>query len=388
MNRDSASQTHNDWREIENVLAVRLDAMGDVLMTTPAIRALKQSRPAGRRITLLTSPAGAALARMVAEIDDVIVYVAPWMKAAKTSGNPAQDTELIALLRERKFDGAVIFTVFSQSALPAALLCYLAGIPRRLAYCRENPYILLTTWIPEMEPQMGLRHEVLRQLDLVAHAGADSVPGRLSLRITDRAFDRARDFVAAQGMDVNRPWAIVHPGATAPSRRYSPKRYAQAAAALVRDHGWQVIYTGSICEAPLVECIRDAMQASSFSAAGALDLETLCALIALAPVIIVNNTGPAHIAAAVGTPVVDLYALTNLQHTPWLVASRVLYHDVPCKNCYKSTCPMGHHDCLGQVSPDRVVSAALEMADIGRQRNNILMSNGLKKETGGVYAGN
>jgi hypothetical protein len=66
-------------------------------------------------------------------------------------------------------------------------------------------------------------------------------------------------------------------------------------------------------------------------------------------------------AAALGTPVVDLYALTNPQHTPWMVPHRVLYHDVPCRNCYKSICPLGHHNCLRLVSPDDVVSAAVSV---------------------------
>src|SRR5207302_7487370 len=87
----------------------------------------------------------------------------------------------------------------------------------------------------------------------------------------------------------------------------------------------------------------------------------LGALIALAPLLISNNTGPVHVAAAVGTPVVDLYALTNPQHTPWAVPSRVLSYDVPCKYCYKSVCPEGHHDCLRRVTPDAVVEAACEL---------------------------
>jgi ADP-heptose:LPS heptosyltransferase len=72
-----------------------------------------------------------------------------------------------------------------------------------------------------------------------------------------------------------------------------------------------------------------------------------------------------HIAAALGTPVVDLYALTNPQHTPWRVPSRVLSHDVPCRNCLKSACPQGHHDCLRGVEPAAVVSAAVALLGIG-----------------------
>ena len=87
-------------------------------------------------------------------------------------------------------------------------------------------------------------------------------------------------------------------------------------------------------------------------------MEQLCALISAANLLISNNTGPVHIAAAVGTRTVDIYALTNPQHTPWKVESRVLTHDVPCKYCYKSVCPEGHHDCLRLISPQQVVAAA------------------------------
>jgi ADP-heptose:LPS heptosyltransferase len=87
----------------------------------------------------------------------------------------------------------------------------------------------------------------------------------------------------------------------------------------------------------------------------------LGALLSLAPVLIANNAGPVHLAAAVGTPVVDLYALTNPQHTPWGVPNRVLSRDVPCRFCYASVCPQGHHDCLRLVTPDEIVSAAVEL---------------------------
>ncbi len=92
-----------------------------------------------------------------------------------------------------------------------------------------------------------------------------------------------------------------------------------------------------------------------------LELDQLAALIQHAPLLISNNTGPAHMAAALGTPVVDIYALTNPQHTPWQVPNRVLNHDVPCKYCYKSTCPLEHHDCLRLLAPHEVVAATLDL---------------------------
>src|SRR4051812_3626543 len=133
----------DSWGRARRILCVRLDTMGDVLMTTPAIRALREAQ-VGRRITLLTSGPGAAIARLVPEIDEVIAYDAPWLKRGAERRDAEPDRALIARLRGMKFDAAVIFTVYSQSALPAALLCYLAGIPRTLARCRENPYALLS----------------------------------------------------------------------------------------------------------------------------------------------------------------------------------------------------------------------------------------------------
>jgi lipopolysaccharide heptosyltransferase II len=360
-------ERHADWSAARNVLAVRLDAIGDVLMTTPALRALKRARR-GRRITLLTSAAGADIARMIPEVDDVIVYQAPWMKASGRHMRADTDRTAIERLRAGGYDGAVIFTVYSQNAWAAAMLCQLAGIPRRLAHSRENPYQLLTDWVPEPEPQSLLRHEVRRQLELVAHIGAESNDACLSLALPAAAHVQAQAFLARSRIDTRAPWTVIHPGASAPSRRYPAEAYAEVARRLVRRYGWQIVFTGSAGEAALVEHIRTLMGAPSHSAAGRLDLPALCALIDAAPVLIANNTGPAHIAAALGTPVVDLYALTNLQHMPWMVESRVLYHDVPCKHCYKSICPQGHHDCLRRVPPDAVVAAAMELVTVRPQR--------------------
>ncbi|HYZ46868.1 MAG TPA: glycosyl transferase, partial [Actinomycetota bacterium] len=101
-------------------------------MTTPALKALR-GNPTRRRITLLTSPAGASVSSLVPEVDEVITYDAPWMKATAARADPSPDVAMVRELSRRPFDAAVIFTVYSQSAFPAALLCHLAGIPLRLA---------------------------------------------------------------------------------------------------------------------------------------------------------------------------------------------------------------------------------------------------------------
>ena len=343
----------SDWRHVRRLLCVRLDSIGDVLMTSPAIRAFRDTL--GCHVTLLTSSGGATAARRVPEVDDIIEFAAPWMKAGADAA--AADCALVERLRAGRFDAAAIFTVYSQSPLPAAYLCYLAGIPLRLAHCHENPYRLLSDWVADPEPQQRVRHEVQRQLDLAAAVGCATADSRLSFRVPDAARRKIRQLIE----DSHRPLVVVHPGASAASRRYPPESYAAAIDMLVDQTGCEAVFTGDAWEASLVGTVRQAMRARSRSLVGGLDLAELGALLAEADLLVSNNTGPAHVAAALGTPVVDLYALTNPQHTPWQVPSRVLNHDVPCRNCYKSVCPAGHHDCLRRVAPETVAAAARDL---------------------------
>ncbi|MFS2217923.1 glycosyltransferase family 9 protein [Telluria sp. Tellsp104] len=344
------------WHRARRILCVRLDSLGDVLMCTPAMRALRQA-VAGRTLTLLGSPSGAAALPFVPELDDAIAWSAPWTKSAKPATTGAAAPAPIATLAARAFDAAVIFTTYTQSALPAALLCQLAGIPLRLAHCRENPYELLSDWVPDPEPATLVRHEVQRQLALVQRVGCRSAGLGLSFVPRPADVTAARARLAAAGVDPDRPWILLHPGASAASRRYPAAHWAHVLRLLAQELHLPLVLTGSAEESELVDGIQFASAVPAISLAGRRALGELGAALRLAAVAVTNNTGPAHMAAAVGTPVVDLYALTNPQHTPWNVRSRVLFHDVPCRFCYKSTCPEGHQACLAGIEPQRVVDA-------------------------------
>jgi lipopolysaccharide heptosyltransferase II len=359
----AAGPTQGAWRDVRSILAVRLDGIGDLLMTTPALRALKDGRET-RSLTLLTSPAAAACARELPFVDEVIAYVAPWMKSAETAGVSSMAANaLVDRLRQREFDAAVVFTVFTQSALPAAMLLFQAGIPRRAAYSRENPYALLTDWRPDpdRDAHIGVRHEVQRQIDLVESLGAHVRDTRLQFPVHAAARRSMLDKVTGAGMHARRPWLIVHPGASAPSRRYPEAKLIEAVTALQASARWQIGVAGAqedlACARTITEQVPDVV-----SLAGLLDLPELAALLAGAQIVVCNNSAAAHIAAAVGTPVVDLYALTNPQHTPWGVAHRVLSRDVDCKYCLKSLCPRGHHRCLADISQDEIVAAVDALA--------------------------
>lgn len=356
--RASAAATRAPWSpEVRRVLCIRLDNLGDVLMTTPAIHALRNAD--GRHITLLASRSGAHAARYLQDVDAVIEYDAPWMKN-DGGADPALDLAMIERLRAEKFDAAVIFTVYSQNPLPAAMMCHLAGIPRRLAHCRENPYALLTDWVAETEPQSGTRHEVERQLALVQSIGARAADQHMRFEVAQRDVASLNAKLAERGVLLDSPFIVMHPGATAASRRYPAERFAEAAAQLSDMTSWPVLLTGSASEMDVC-VLAGGAHWMTVNLAGTLELGELAALIQHAKVLVSNNSGPVHIASALGTPVVDLYALTNPQHTPWKTANRVLHHDVPCRWCYRSVCPEGHHACLNGVAVEQVVAAAMEL---------------------------
>lgn len=313
------------WKHHKNILCIRLDNMGDVLMSQPAMRALKESVP-GRKITLLTSSAGSSIAPFIAEIDEIIPFDVPWVKTDEMNG-AQRLLALASVLRSREFDAAVIFTVYSQNPLPAAMLCYQAGINIVLGYCRENPYQLLSQWVPDKEPLDYILHEVERQLRLVETAGGTTSDTRLSLEIPEESRQEILDRLAAAGLQPDEPWLVLHAGVSEEKRRYPANEYITACRSLIRQ-GYKIVLSGSGSERGYVDKIAHPLSGAAINIAGKLSIAELIALIAGAPVLISNNTGPVHIAAAVGTPVVVLYAMTNPQHTPWQVLNRVLYFEV------------------------------------------------------------
>ena len=353
------------WRQVRRLLAVRLDQLGDLLMTTPALAALKEALPAAS-LTLLTSPIGTRVAPHLNMVDQAMTFTAPWMQVGMQSNEELgqQETDLIQRLRQEQFDAVVIFTVCTQSPLPMAMLCRMAGIELRLAHCRENPYALLSDWIPETDViAQGMRHEVQRQLDLVGSLGFSTHNEHLRFEVLPGDRSKVQQHLQAAGLTPSQPYAVFHPGASAASRRWPAAWFGTAAQKVHAKRGTAIVFSGDDSEKELIDQAQRAMQGPSISLAGKLNIGELAALIENAQVLVANNSGPTHLAAAVNTPVVNLYALTNPQHTPWRVPARVLFHDVDCRWCLKSVCPQQHHDCLLRVEPERVSVAALELMD-------------------------
>jgi lipopolysaccharide heptosyltransferase II len=335
--------------------------MGDVIMSSPAIRALKESFHCS--ITLMTSSMGSSIARMIPEIDDVIVFDVPWVKLQSSDVNTASDVRnMVQILKSQRFDAAIIFTVYSQSPLPAALLLYLADVPMRLAYCRENPYQLLTHWLPDEEPYTLIRHQVKRDLALVKSIGASVSDDHIRLDLPEYAWTATKEKLRKEGIDVTKPWIILHPGVSEKKREYPEEHWAAIAHKITGMQEFQVIITGTQSEAPLAARIKEAVEEPVYSLAGLLSVEEFVMLIKHASLVISVNTSTIHIAAATQTRVIVLYALTNPQHTPWKVPGTVLPYDVPESMQSKNEIIRYVHEHYfnnqqASASPDDVMSA-------------------------------
>ena len=370
------------WRSATNILLVRLDNLGDVLVTSPAFHAVRVALPHAR-LTLLASPIGAQAGRLNDDVDDVIEYRAPWMDPW---GELPQDCEreqsMIATLRAGRFDAAIVFTSFRQSPLPAAYLCYLANIPLRLAASVDGPGSLLTTRHRHPDRTM---HEVERGLNLLSAIGIEPAELDLVLRVPSR---EREDIEARFGLReaTQRPLIVIHPGCSMPARTYSWEQYAAVGDLLIERLDARIVLTGSVDEQELTGAVRARMQHPALDLAGTLRFAELVALIAAANVTITNNTGPMHVAAAVGTPVIALFALTNPpeQWGPWRVPHRLLFHDVPCRICYSRVCPTSHA-CLAQVSPQMVVEATSDLLNkLGEPADSSQPANSRATELQGV----
>jgi ADP-heptose:LPS heptosyltransferase len=344
--------------QFQNVLCIRADNMGDVIMASPAIRAIKETF--GSRITLLTSKAGSLVSPYLACVDDTIVCDLPWVQSTGIEGEAL--LSLVEKIKNLKFDAAVIFTVYSQSSLPAATLAYLAGIPVRVAYARENPYQLLTNWIPDTEPYERIVHQVQRDLRLAAQLGAAPADDHLLLRISSMEYNSCFRKLSALGVDVDQPYIIFHPGVSEEKRKYPTGYWIEAGQLLAEKHKTPILVTGSESEKELADTIARKIGKPATSVAGMFSMGEFASLIGKASYIVSVNTATIHVAAAMQTPVVVLYAQTNPQHTPWKSPHRILPFSVPahlqsCNTIIKYVSRQLYADRIPYPTPKEIISA-------------------------------
>jgi heptosyltransferase III len=335
------------------VLAVRLDSEGDVILTGPALRRLAAG--AGH-LDLLVSPTGAAAAALLPGVDDVLVTSVPWAGIPAPTATPAAFDELLTTLRDGRYDECVIFTSYHQSPLPMALLARWAGIPRVVGTSDDYPGTLL-----------DVRHRRMPEGDDTGEGGGHEVEAMCALAeaagypLPDGEDDLLRILPQPVPGWVGFGHVVVHPSATAPARAIGGTLAAEYARAL-QDAGWHVVVTGGPGEHRLGALVTPD---GGTDLTGRTTLAELSGVLATAAAVVVGNTGPAHLAAAVGTPVVSVFTpvVPVGRWGPWGVPHVVLGdQQAPCRGSRARRCPVPGHPCVADVTGADVVAAVRSLA--------------------------
>jgi ADP-heptose:LPS heptosyltransferase len=335
---------------VKHVLVARLDNDGDVLLSGPAVRAVAHTS----RVTYLCSPRTVPAASLLPGVDRILALEAPWIASpAPPVHRPALDA-FVEEVAELAPDEAVIITSFHQSPLPLALLLRMAGVPVLAAFSEDYPGSLLD--VRHRASAEG--HEVERALSLVGTLGhhlPSGDDGRLAVVRHPQA----------EPAGLPDRYVVVHPGASVPARAWSPESNAALVSALV-SAGRSVVVTGAPKERELAAYVAgDSPGVIDLS--GRCDLAGLAEVLAGAEVLVCGNTGPAHLAAAVGTPVVSIFAPTVPARLwrPWMVPNVLLGdQDIPCAGCRATTCPFPGQPCTGRLTVAEVMAAVDELTGV------------------------
>jgi ADP-heptose:LPS heptosyltransferase len=337
------------------ILVMRLDNIGDVIMTSPVLQAIKENFP-DSHLTLMASSGGAQAASLLPWIDEVISWRVLWQDLGKLDFDPNREWELIRILQAGKFDAVIILTSFSQSPYPAAFLCYLAGIPSRWGESKEFCEGLLTLSVPPAPDEI---HQVERNLRLIETAGLEVSDRSLSIEIPETAQQEALTLL----QNSQSPYLLLNPWTSCQSRNYDSQRFAIAAYQLAKETQMSVLVTGVEKDRDKSEALLEILGDCAIDLIGKTTLPQLAALIANAKLVLTNNTSTMHIADATRTPTIVMFAGTELesQWEPRNGYSRLLRRSTTCSPCYAFTCPY-NLECL-DISPEEVVTAGLDLLE-------------------------
>ncbi|MEV5439975.1 glycosyltransferase family 9 protein [Streptomyces sp. NPDC052682] len=321
-------------------LVSRLDNVGDVLLAGPAVRAVAARADT---VTLLCGPRGAPAARLLPGVDEVLVWDAPWTGFQPPPVDRKEVEHLVDTIEGLGIGTALILTSFHQSPLPTALLLRLAGVGFIAADSADYPGALLDV----RHQRAPHAHEVEAALDLAEAAG---------FPCPDDGRPRILPPPDTSALTGDGPYVVLHPGASVPARAWSPERCAAAVRELAAA-GHRVVVTGGSGERVLTSYVAGEHGLDLGGRTGAAEL---AGVLAGAAAVVTGNTGPAHLAAAVGTPVVSLFApvVPAERWRPYGVPYVLLGdQDAPCAGSRARTCPVPGHPCLDTVTAHDVVAA-------------------------------
>ena len=336
---------------IERVLIRGTNWIGDVVMTLPAVAAVRKTWPTAR-ISVLAKPWVAEVYRLSEDVDDVIVFQEP--------GHHAGIGGKLRLARELRgigFDCAILL----QNAIEAAIIAGLAGIPFRAGYNSDGRGLLLTHAVRRTKAIRRV-HQIDYYIEMVRALGC--TPAARDVRLhPGRDYDGLAEALLNRfGIAENRLLIGIAPGAAyGPAKKWSPERFAAVADRLIDDTGGQTILFGSGGDRESTAAVQGSARHSLIDIAGMTNLKEAIALIARCSLFISNDSGLMHVAGALGVPTIALFGSTNPATTsPVGEKSVIIHHDVDCSPCLKPVCPTDFR-CMEMIGVEEVCAAARKL---------------------------
>ena len=340
---------------MNNIVILRTDRIGEVLLSTVAVDAVKRRYPEAR-VSFVTSEYSRPVIEGRADIERIIT-----VDTMKKGENFVKAAKLASSVRKGGFDTAVVLNPHRV----LHLACFLAGIPRRVGYDRKWGF-LLTDKAPD-ERDKGEKHEIEYTMELLGKLDIKDAPPSPQLSVREKSEKSVEEVLSRMGVDKASRLVAVHPGSSNPAKIWPPENYAGLIRRILSELDCRIAVIGSKVEKDLDEGIIREADKEVIDLTGALDLKELAALLKRSAVFVGNDTGPMHMAAALGTPVVAIFG-RNIpgagpkRWCPWGKKNVVFHEDPGCDPCYDTKCPYDHK-CLRAVTVDAVFEAVKGLLD-------------------------
>lgn len=325
-----------------NILIIKPSSLGDIVHALPVLHGLRAKYPEAH-IAWLVGTGFAPLLDGHPKIDELIRF--DRARFGRMWRSPAIFVEfwrLVAEIRRRRFD----LVVDLQGLIRSGLMAWLSGgWSVGFAEAREFAWAFYSR---RVRPAAAAVHAVEKNLAVAAACGVTIKTPEFDLAVTEAERTSARALLAENGL--GRPDAAflaVLPGARWASKQWPAARFAELIDRLAAEGRPRCVLLGAPSERWIAEAIVEACKSPPVDLVGRTNLRQLTAVLELSEQVICLDSGPMHIAAALGKPLVALFGPTNPQRTgPYSASARVVTHAVPCAPCYRRVCPLGHHDCL------------------------------------------
>lgn len=334
----------------KKILVIRLDRIGDVVLSTPVIENLRRAYP-DSRIAFMVRPYAFDVVNGNPYLNEVIVYD----KDGAEKGIWGS-LKFCMRLKKKNFDLAIILHPTARSHIAA----FLAGIPERAGYDRKLG-LLLTRRIPNTK-HLGEKHEIDYNLDILKHLGIEVSSRRLCIPVRRDSEKKIRRMLDDYGIKPGDRIAVISPSASCPSKKWPSSNFGRVARELSERLGMKIVVISDAKDKRYADEAVHAAGIACINLAGRTTVSDLVSLLKLAKIFISNDSGPVHIACAVNTPVVVIFGRKDRGLSPqrWGPSGAndiVLHKDVGCKVCLAHNCELGFK-CLDAVTPGEVLKAA------------------------------